>query len=208
MLVSILKVSTFVLSLLPAVLLFYGLLTDQLGANPIETLTRDTGEWGLRFLLITLAISPLRLLTSWHALATIRRMLGLYAFFYACIHMLLYIGLDQFFNLSDIISDIVDRPFILVGFVSFIALIPLAVTSNKAMIDRMGSVLWNRLHSLIYYIAIGGVVHFYMLVKKDVTDPVYYIIILILLLGFRLYSYIRRTLFTAKNTSLHHSENK
>ena len=83
-----------------------------------------------------------------------------------------------------------------------------ALSSNKAMIDRMGSVLWNRLHSLIYYIAIGGVVHFYMLVKKDVTDPVYYIIILILLLGFRLYSYIRRTLFTAKNTSLHHSENK
>lgn len=207
MLVSILKVTTFVLSLLPAVLLLYGLLTDQLGPNPIEILTRDTGEWGLRFLLITLAISPLRLLTSWHALTTIRRMLGLYAFFYASMHMLLYIGLDQFFNLNDIISDIVDRPFILVGFVSFMALIPLAVTSNKAMIDRMGSVLWNRLHSLIYYIAIGGVVHFYMLVKKDVTEPVYYIIILILLLGFRLYRYIHRPLFSTKKATLHQRQN-
>ena len=207
MLVSILKVTTFVLSLLPAVLLLYGLLTDQLGPNPIEILTRDTGEWGLRFLLITLAISPLRLLTSWHALTTIRRMLGLYAFFYASMHMLLYIGLEQFFNLNDIISDIVDRPFILVGFVSFMALIPLAVTSNKAMIDRMGSVLWNRLHSLIYYIAIGGVVHFYMLVKKDVTEPVYYIIILILLLGFRLYRYIHRLLFSTKKATLHQRQN-
>jgi methionine sulfoxide reductase heme-binding subunit len=207
MLVSILKVTTFVLSLLPAVLLLYGLLTDQLGPNPIEILTRDTGEWGLRFLLITLAISPLRLLTSWHALTTIRRMLGLYAFFYASMHMLLYIGLDQFFNLNDIISDIVDRPFILVGFVSFMALIPLAVTSNKAMIDRMGSVLWNRLHSLIYYIAIGGVVHFYMLVKKDVTEPVYYIIILILLLGFRLCRYIHRPLFSTKKATLHQRQN-
>jgi sulfoxide reductase heme-binding subunit YedZ len=191
--VTILKVSTFVLSLLPALALLHGLIYDQLGANPIEALTRDTGEWGLRFLLLTLSISPLRLITGWQPLATIRRMLGLYAFFYASIHMLLYIGLDQFFDINEIVSDIFERPFILIGFVSFIALMPLALTSNKAMIDRLGSERWNRLHSLIYYIAIGCVIHFYMLVKQDVTEPLYYIVILILLLGFRLYRYTRRT---------------
>ncbi len=202
-----LKISVFILSLLPAVLLLYGLINDQLGANPIETLTRDTGEWTLRFLLLTLFISPLRLFTAWEPITTIRRMLGLYAFFYASLHMLLYIGLDQFFNLDDIVSDIIERPFILVGFVSFVALIPLALTSNKAMINRLGSERWNRLHSLIYFIAIGGVVHFYMLVKQDVTEPLYYIAILILLLGFRLYRYSRRRVLTGKNTEFRHREN-
>jgi methionine sulfoxide reductase heme-binding subunit len=191
------KAGLFIVSFLPAVALIYGALNNQLGANPIEVLTRDTGEWALRFLLITLAVSPLRLLFGWHFLADVRRLLGLYSFFYAVCHMLLYIWLDQFFSLTDIINDIIDRPFITVGFISFLALIPLAVTSNNAMIKRLGSERWNRLHRLVYYISIGGVIHFFMLVKKDITEPVIYIIILAVLLGIRLYRYSRRSLISA-----------
>ena len=191
------KAGLFIVSFLPAVALIYGALNNQLGANPIEVLTRDTGEWALRFLLITLAVSPLRLLFGWHFLADVRRLLGLYSFFYAVCHMLLYIWLDQFFSLTDIINDIIDRPFITVGFISFLALIPLAVTSNNAMIKRLGAERWNRLHRLVYYISIGGVIHFFMLVKKDITEPVIYIIILAALLGIRLYRYSRRSLISA-----------
>lgn len=191
------KTGLFIVSFLPAVALIYGALNNQLGANPIEVLTRDTGEWALRFLLITLAVSPLRLLFGWHFLADVRRLLGLYSFFYAVCHMLLYIWLDQFFSLTDIINDIIDRPFITVGFISFLALIPLAVTSNNAMIKRLGAERWNRLHRLVYYISIGGVIHFFMLVKKDITEPVIYIIILAALLGIRLYRYSRRSLISA-----------
>ena len=191
------KAGLFIVSFLPAVALIYGALNNQLGANPIEVLTRDTGEWALRFLLITLAVSSLRLLFGWHFLADVRRLLGLYSFFYAVCHMLLYIWLDQFFSLTDIINDIIDRPFITVGFISFLALIPLAVTSNNAMIKRLGAERWNRLHRLVYYISIGGVIHFFMLVKKDITEPVIYIIILAVLLGIRLYRYSRRSLISA-----------
>lgn len=191
------KISVFITCLIPAVALIYGLLNDQLGANPIEALTRDTGEWALRFLLMTLAVSPLRLIFGWHLLAPIRRMLGLYSFFYASVHMLLYVWLDQFFNLDDIIDDIIERPFITIGVINFLALIPLAVTSNDAMIQRLGAVRWNRLHSLVYYISIGGVVHFFMLVKKDITEPAIYIAILAVLLGIRLYRYGRRTFISA-----------
>jgi sulfoxide reductase heme-binding subunit YedZ len=191
------KTGLFIVSFLPAVALIYGALNNQLGANPIEVLTRDTGEWALRFLLITLAVSPLRLLFGWHFLADVRRLLGLYSFFYAFCHMLLYVWLDQFFSLTDIINDIIDRPFITVGFISFLALIPLAVTSNNAMIKRLGAERWNRLHRLVYYISIGGVIHFFMLVKKDITEPVIYIIILAALLGIRLYRYSRRSLISA-----------
>ncbi len=191
------KTSLFIISLLPAIILIYGALNNQLGANPIEVLTRDTGEWALRFLLITLAVSPLRLLFGWHFLADVRRLLGLYSFFYAAIHMLLYVWLDQFFNLTDIIKDIIERPFITVGFINFLALILLAATSNDAMIKRLGAERWNRLHSLVYYIGIGAVIHFFMLVKKDVTEPVIYIIILVVLLGIRLYRYSRRSLISA-----------
>lgn len=192
----IFKRSVFIICLMPAFILIYGLLNNQLGANPIEALTRDTGEWALRFLFATLAVSPLRLL-GWHFLAPIRRMLGLYSFFYATVHMLLYVWLDQFFNVSDIIKDIIERPFITVGAISFLALIPLAITSNTAMIRRLGAERWNRLHRIVYYIAIGGATHFFMLVKKDITEPVIYIIILAILLGIRLYRYGRRRLISS-----------
>lgn len=194
---QIFKIGLSIVSLLPAIALTLGAINDELGANPIEVLTRDTGEWALRFLLITLAVSPLRLSVGWHFLAAFRRMLGLYSFFYAVIHMLLYLWLDQFFDLSDIIEDVIERPFITVGFISFLALIPLALTSNDGMIKRLGTQRWNKLHRLVYYIAIGGVVHFYMLVKKDITEPLVYIALLAVLLGIRLYRYSRRTWISA-----------
>jgi len=194
---QIFKIGLSIVSLLPAIALTLGAINDELGANPIEVLTRDTGEWALRFLLITLAVSPLRLSVGWHFLAAVRRMLGLYSFFYAVIHMLLYLWLDQFFDLSDIIEDVIERPFITVGFISFLALIPLALTSNDGMIKRLGTQRWNKLHRLVYYIAIGGVVHFYMLVKKDITEPLVYIALLAVLLGIRLYRYSRRTWISA-----------
>ena len=194
---QIFKIGLSIVSLLPAIALTLGAINDELGANPIEVLTRDTGEWALRFLLITLAVSPLRLSVGWHFLAAFRRMLGLYSFFYAVIHMLLYLWLDQFFDLSDIIEDVIERPFITVGFISFLALIPLALTSNDGMIKRLGTQRWNKLHRLVYYIAIGGGVHFFMLVKKDITEPLVYIALLAVLLGIRLYRYSRRTWISA-----------
>ena len=190
------KGSFFIIFLIPLVVLLFSFFNERLGANPIEVLTRDTGQWALRFLLISLCISPLRLLFGWHFLAPIRRMIGLYCFFYASIHMLLYIWLDQFFNLGDIIGDIIERPFITVGAISFLALIPLAVTSNDKMKKRLGSERWKRLHSLVYFIGMGGSLHFFMLVKKDITEPLIYIAILVILLGFRLFRYGRRRLIS------------
>ena len=190
------KGSLFIVFLMPLVVLLFGLFNEQLGANPIEVLTRDTGQWALRFLLISLSISPLRLLFGWHFLAPIRRMVGLYCFFYASVHMLLYIWLDQFFNLGDIIDDIIERPFITVGVISFLALIPLAVTSNDKMKKRLGSERWKNLHSLVYFIGMAGALHFFMLVKKDITEPLIYIAILVILLGIRLFRYGRRRLIS------------
>ena len=190
------KGSFFIIFLIPLVVLLFSFFNERLGANPIEVLTRDTGQWALRFLLISLCISPLRLLFGWHFLAPIRRMIGLYCFFYASIHMLLYIWLDQFFNLGDIIDDIIERPFITVGVISFLALIPLAVTSNDKMKKRLGSERWKRLHSVIYFIGMGGALHFFMLVKKDITEPLIYIAILVILLGIRLFRYGRRRLIS------------
>jgi sulfoxide reductase heme-binding subunit YedZ len=190
------KGSLFIVFLMPLVVLLFGLFNEQLGANPIEVLTRDTGQWALRFLLISLSISPLRLLFGWHFLAPIRRMVGLYCFFYASVHMLLYIWLDQFFNLGDIIDDIIERPFITVGVISFLALIPLAVTSNDKMKKRLGSERWKKLHSLVYFIGMAGALHFFMLVKKDITEPLIYIAILVILLGIRLFRYGRRKLIS------------
>ena len=188
-----LKVSVFIISLIPCCLLVYGLLTNQLGANPIEAITRETGLWALRFLLMTLAITPLRWLTGWNMLGAIRRMLGLYVFFYAVLHVLLYLWLDQFFDINEIIKDIIKRPFITIGFFTFSALIPLVVTSNKAMTKKLGGKRWKKLHQLTYYIAIAVCVHFYMLVKQDKAEPLFYIGMLAILLGIRLYRHYQKT---------------
>lgn len=186
------KTAVFLLCLIPlGRLLAYGF-TGNLGANPIEFITRSTGTWTLVFLLITLSVTPLRGLAGWHQLVNYRRMLGLFAFFYACLHFTTYIWLDQFFDLHAVYKDIFKRPFITVGFTSFVILIPLAITSRDAMVRRLGVQRWRRLHRLVYAAAVGGVVHYWWLVKKDVTQPLIYATILALLLGYRLVAMLRR----------------
>lgn len=184
-----LKFFVFIVSLLPVGILVTGLLMNQLGANPIETLTRNTGLWALRFLIMTLAITPLRWLTGWNILGSIRRMLGLYVFFYALLHMLLYLWLDQFFDIGEIIKDIIKRPFITIGFFTFTSLTLLAATSNNAMVKRLGGKRWKKLHRLTYFIAIFVCIHFYMLVKADLLEPIIYGLIVSGLLLVRVYRY-------------------
>lgn len=181
---TIFKIIVFLGSLLPAVLLVTGVLNDSLGSNPVEALVRQSGDWALRFLLLTLAISPLRKLTGQAYWLRLRRMLGLYTFFYASMHVSLYIGLDKFFYWQEILEDIYKRPFITIGLLSFLLLIPLAITSTQNMIKRLGR-NWLRLHRMIYLISILAVLHFYMLVKADTQEPWIYILILIFLLAFR-----------------------
>lgn len=180
------------LALVPLAFLIYRALNNDLGANPIETINRYTGNWVLRFLMITLAITPLRRLTGWNGLLRYRRMLGLFAFFYACLHFLSWAWLDQYFVLADIVKDVAKRPYITMGFASFLMLIPLAATSTNAMIRRLGAKRWQQLHRLVYLIGIGGVVHFLWLVKSDIREPLVYGVILALLLGFRLWDKTRR----------------
>ena len=160
-------------------------LTSGLGANPIERLTHFTGTWSLNFLLITLSVTPLRHLTGLHRIVQYRRMLGLYAFFYACLHFLCYFVLDQFFDFREIMDDILKRPYITVGFSAFVLLIPLAVTSTRNMIARLGK-RWRQLHRLIYISATLAVLHFLWLVKADIREPVIYGAVLILLLLLRM----------------------
>ncbi len=181
----------FVLCSVPLAWLVWDGVTNNLGANPVETVRRYTGDWTLRFLLIALTVTPLRRLTGWHVVVRLRRMLGLFAFFYACLHFVSYIWLDQFFMWDAIIEDILDRPYITVGVASFLLLIPLAVTSTNGMVRRLGGRRWQRLHQLVYLIAVLGVIHFLWLVKSDISEPVIYGAILALLLGFRLFWHLR-----------------
>lgn len=185
------KALVFVASLAPLVYLLWALLQDALGANPIEELTRRSGEWTLRFLLLTLCMTPMQKLFKQSWPIKLRRMLGLYTFFYASLHLLTYIWLDQFFVWGDIITDIIKRPFILVGMLAFLLLLPLAITSNLVMMRKLGK-HWKRLHQLVYFIAGLGVLHFFWLVKKDLQMPGVYLFILMLLLGYRLISAWRR----------------
>lgn len=188
-----LKAVVFALALLPLVRLVILGYLDRLGANPIEFITRSTGTWVLVFLLITLSITPLRRVSGWQWLIKLRRMLGLFAFFYACLHFTTYIWLDQFFDIEEIIKDVIKRPFITIGFASFLLLIPLAVTSTNAMVRRLGGKKWQRLHRLVYVSAIGGVIHYWWLVKKDLTQPMIYAAILSVLLGYRVIAYLNKT---------------
>lgn len=158
-----------------------------LGVNPIEFVTRSTGTWTLVALLATLAVTPLRRLTGWSELARVRRMLGLFAFFYAVLHFTTYIWVDQFFDLRAIVADIWKRPFITVGFSAFLLLLPLAATSTNAMARRLGVRRWRALHQCVYAIATLGVLHFWWLVKRDLTEPIAYASVLALLLGVRLW---------------------
>jgi methionine sulfoxide reductase heme-binding subunit len=189
-----LKVGVFGACLSPLVVLAWQALTDNLGANPIDEITDQTGIWTLRFLLITLTVTPARRLTGWNRLIRFRRMLGLFAFFYGSLHFMTYLWLDQFFAIEEIIADVMERPFITVGFASFVLLIPLAITSTTAMIKRLGGKWWQRLHRLVYAIAIGGVVHYLWLVKADIQQPVIYGSILGGLLAYRLWDIYGRRL--------------
>lgn len=171
--------------LLPlARLIFFGF-TNGLGANPIEFITHSTGTWTLVGLLLTLSITPLRSLTGLNWLIRFRRLLGLFAFFYASLHFTTYVWLDQFFDPASIARDILKRPFITVGFGAFVLLIPLAATSSHRMMRLLGR-NWQRLHRLIYPIAVLGVVHYWWLVKKDITQPLVYACVLAILLAMRL----------------------
>lgn len=182
-----LKAGLFVLCLLPLARLGWLGYQDGLGPNPIEFVIRSLGTWTLTLLLATLAVTPLRRLTGFNALIRVRRLLGLFAFFYACLHFLAYVGLDQFFDMRAILADIVKRPYITVGFTCLLLLVPLAATSTNAMQRRLGGKRWQRLHRLVYVIAAGGVLHYLWLVKKDITQPVLYGLVLLILLGLRVW---------------------
>ena len=183
--ISWLKPLVFLLCLIPFGQLAYNAYTGDLGVNPIETITRFTGSWALIFLLGSLAVTPLRRLTRWNELIKFRRMLGLFAFSYALAHFSTYLVLDLFFDWAAIGKDILKRPYVTAGFTAFVLMIPLAITSTAAMIRRLGK-RWQQLHRLVYLAAIGGVIHFYWLVKADIRRPAQYGAVLALLLGYRL----------------------
>lgn len=168
------KAALFVLCLYPLASLIWLGFTGGLGADPVEFIRRSTGTWTLDFLIITLSVTPLRRVTGWHWLVRLRRMFGLYAFFYAVIHVVTYFWLDQQFDLAAIGRDIVKRPLITVGFLSFVLMIPLAATSTDRMVRLLGGRRWQQLHRAVYLVAVAGVVHFWWLVKLDVTRPLVY----------------------------------
>lgn len=179
------KPALFLLCLFPLGRLIFLAWQDGLGANPIEFITRSTGTWTLVGLLLTLAVTPLRRVTGRNDLIKYRRMLGLFVFFYASLHLTTYVWLDQFFDPDSIVKDIIKRPFITVGFAAFLLLLPLAVTSTNKMIRRLGK-RWQQLHRAVYVIAGLGVLHYLWLVKKDITQPAIYGLLLCLLLAARL----------------------
>ncbi|MGA2132040.1 MAG: protein-methionine-sulfoxide reductase heme-binding subunit MsrQ [Bryobacteraceae bacterium] len=179
------KIPLFALCLVPAALLAWKGFHQDLGANPVENITHTTGDWTLRFLVITLAITPLRRLLGQPQLIKFRRMFGLFAFFYGCLHFTTYIWLDKFFDLSEITKDVYKRPFITAGFVAFISMLPLALTSTAGWIRRLGGRRWQQLHRLIYLSAVAGVIHYYWLVKSDIRLPVLYGSLVLALLLYR-----------------------
>lgn len=194
-----LKPVVFVLCLLPFLWLLWGAVTSHLGADPQKYLVHQTGLWTLRFLLITLAVTPLRRLTGWNRVQSLRRMLGLYSFFYVCLHLtsysVLYVGLDW----ANIIEDIGKRPYITVGFAAFLLLVPLALTSTNAMMKRLGK-RWAKLHRLVYVIVVLGSVHFLWLVKSDLNEPLIYSAIATGLLASRVYWRRKTKLVAQKST--------
>ncbi len=176
-----LKVAIWVGGLAPAAWLLYRFFTGDLGANPIEEITHRTGDWSLRILLAALAVTPIRRVTGWNDIVKVRRLVGLFAFFWVCLHFLTYIVLDQFFGWSYIVEDVLERPYITAGFTAFVLMIPLAVTSTKGWIRRLGK-RWTRLHKLIYVSGVLGVVHYLWITRADDTAPLIYGAILGILL--------------------------
>ena len=186
----VIRPAVFLVCLLPFALLMYNFATDNLSANPLDDITDTSGTWTLRFLLITLAVTPLRKISGWSGIAQLRRMLGLFAFFYVSLHFTTYIWLDKFFAWNEITKDVAKRPFITVGFTSFVLMIPLAITSLNRMVKWIGGKRWKMLHRLIYVIAIGGVIHYLWLVKADKQRPLMYGALLALLLCHRMWGFV------------------
>ena len=187
-----LKTLVAIAGLAPLAFLVGAALTDNLGVNPIEFITHETGTFALAFLIVTLSVTPIRRLTGWHQAIRVRRMLGLFAFFYATLHLLTWVVLDQFFDAPAMLADIVKRPYITVGMIGFLSMVPLAITSSAAMIRRLGR-RWQTLHRLTYVAAVAGVVHFWWLVKADVTEPQRWAAALTVLLAIRAWWAIRRS---------------
>lgn len=180
------KLVVFVNSVIPLALLLWDLYRKQVGPNPLEFATRTTGMLTLVFLSLTVAITPLRRIFRINSLVRFRRMLGLFAFFYGSLHLLTYIWFDRVFNFVSAAADVVQRPFILVGLMAFLLMLPLAITSSSKMVKRLGGKRWAKLHRLVYLAAIAGVVHFWMLVKSDIRLPLTFGFIILFLLGYRL----------------------
>lgn len=199
----ILKVLIFLAALVPLERLVWKAFHGGLGANPIEVITHSTGDWTLILILTTLSITPLRKLTKQYWLIGVRRMIGLFAFFYGCLHFTTYIWLDKFFNVHEMIKDVAKRPFITAGFTAFVLLIPLALTSTKGWIRRLGGKNWQRLHRLIYITGIAGVVHYIWLVKADLRKPLQYAFVLSVLLLYRIVVWLSEARKTAEPAAAH-----
>lgn len=182
----LLKPSVFLVALVPLALLVWAAFNNELGANPINEIIRDTGRWGLRFLLITLCVTPLRRLTGWNPIMKFRRMLGLYAFFYSALHLIAYITFEAELDLAYVFGDAIRRMYITVGWIGLLPLIPLAITSTDGMVRRLGGRRWQQLHRMVYVAALASVGHFVLLVKADLLSPLTYLVILLLLLLLRL----------------------
>ncbi len=186
------KPIVFAICLLPLAWLAHRGFTAGFGAHPQEYVNRFLGDWALRFLLIALAVTPLRVIGGWPGLARFRRMLGLYAFFYALLHVTSYVVATHFFDWAEIFKDIVKRNYITVGMIVLAILIPMAATSTAGMVKRLGAKRWQALHRLVYLAGIGGVFHFFMMVKADWREPALYAAILAFLLGWRIYRRLGR----------------
>lgn len=171
---------------MPAAALVYGFYTNNLTANPLDYITDQTGTWALAFLVISLCVTPIRRMTGWNPVIKLRRMLGLFSFFYALLHLLTWVVLLNFFDVNEMVKDVFKRPFITIGMTTFLILLALAVTSNQFSIRRLGR-RWQRLHQLAYAAAIGAVIHFWWLVKEDVTEPRRWLMVVTLLLGLRVW---------------------
>jgi len=180
------KVLIFINSLIPLTLLLWDTYRKQVGANPLEFVTRTTGMLTIVFLLLSLTVTPLRRITGANWLVKFRRMLGLYAFFYGFLHLMTYVSFDRFFNFKSVPADVAQRPFIAVGMLTFFLMVPLAITSTNRMVKTLGGKRWNRLHKLTYLAGVGGVLHYWMLVKSDTRIPLTFGFVLLVLLGYRL----------------------
>jgi methionine sulfoxide reductase heme-binding subunit len=186
------KPLVFLICLIPLGMIACDAATGSLGANPIEALELRTGRWALRLLAATLAVTPLRRISGWNELIRYRRMLGLFAFFYATLHFATYIGLDMFFDIGDIVEDVVEHPYVTIGLATWLLLLPLAITSTRGWVRRLGGKRWAMIHRLIYVAAITGTVHYLWAVKKDTYLPLVYFTVFAVLLGWRLWFFLEK----------------